>query len=207
MQQVGFLNFVRALRKSDCLVLGGGGIIQDESSVINITYYYLQVLVARKVLRKPVFWAFVGVGPIKTKLGKRLLRGMSKLTECVLVRDQESAKLLETHEFTSEQIIVAYDLVFNFPVTPSGPAKYSGDYLLFCPRDWFFVATVTPTKYALKRARNDPHSRLQIYRTQLLKLVETCLRDNPELTIVGVAFFYTQDLNLLQWIGEQLCRP
>lgn len=200
----GLGNFVRYLRRSDALVLGGGGIIQDESSIINMMYYYLQTLVARRILRKPVFWVFVGVGPIKTKLSHAMLRSMARMTTQVLVRDKESAALLTLHGFSDEQIITAYDIVFNYPLPEAAPAKYPGEYMLFCPRDWFFVATVTPTRFALKRARRAPNSRLQRYRLHLLKLVERCLQDDPNLTIVGVAFFYSQDLDLLLWIQANL---
>ncbi len=200
----GLGNFIRHLRQSDALVLGGGGIIQDESSIINMIYYYLQTFVAKRLLHKPVFWAFVGVGPIKTKLSHAMLRDMARMTSQVLVRDTESATLLTSHRFTDEQIITAYDIVFNYPIPEAVPAKYSGEYMLFCPRDWFFVATVTPTRFALKRARRDPNSRLQVYRLHLLQLVEKCLQDNPSLTVVGVAFFYSQDLDLLQWIQTNL---
>lgn len=205
--RAGLGNFVRRLWHGDALVLGGGGIIQDESSVINMIYYYLQTFVARRVLRKPVFWIFVGVGPIKTRISHAMLRDMARMTTHALVRDKESAALLTAHKFTSEQVVTAYDIVFNYPVPPTaGPAKYPGSYMLFCPRDWFFVATVTPTRFALKRARRDPNSRLQVYRLHLLRLVEQCLQDNPDLTIVGVAFFYSQDLDLLQWIKNNLGR-
>lgn len=200
----GLVNFVRHLRRSDALVLGGGGIIQDESSIINMIYYYLQTFVARRLLRKPVFWVFVGVGPIKTWLSHAMLRDMARMTTQALVRDKESAALLTSHDFTHEQVIVAYDIVFNYPPSQAGPAKYPGEYMLFCPRDWFFVATVTPTRFALKRARRNPYSRLQVYRLHLLQLVEKCLQDNPNLTIVGVAFFYSQDLDLLLWIQNNL---
>jgi polysaccharide pyruvyl transferase CsaB len=200
----GLGNFIRHLRQSNALVLGGGGIIQDESSIINMIYYYLQTFVAKRLLRKPVFWVFVGVGPIKTKLSHAMLRDMARMTSQVLVRDTESATLLAAHRFTDEQVITAYDVVFNYPIPEAGSVESPAEYMLFCPRDWFFVATVTPTRFALKRARRDPNSRLQVYRLHLLQLVEKCLQDNPSLTIVGVAFFYSQDLDLLQWIQTNL---
>jgi polysaccharide pyruvyl transferase CsaB len=204
IKPAGLGEFVRLLYRNDALVLGGGGIIQDESSIINMIYYYLQMFVAKRLLRKPIFWIFVGVGPIKTRLSHFMLRDMGRMASQVLVRDKESAALLARHGFTASQVITSYDIVFNYPIPKSGTTKYSGEYMLFCPRDWFFVATITPTRFALKRARKDPSSRLQVYRLHLLQLVEKCLQDNPDLTIVGVAFFYSQDLNLLQWIQDNL---
>lgn len=204
IRSAGLGEFVRLLRHNDALVLGGGGIIQDESSIINMIYYYLQMLVAKRLFRKPIFWIFVGVGPIKTSLSHLMLRDMGRMATHALVRDKESATLLMSHGFGSDQVTTSYDIVFNYPVPATSSARYPGEYILFCPRDWFFVATITPTRFALKRARKDPKSRLQVYRLHLLQLVVKCLQDNPELTIVGVAFFYSQDLNLLQWIQDNL---
>lgn len=202
--QASFGNYIRALRRSDALLLGGGGIIQDESSALNLLFYYLESWVAKHILHKPVFWIFVGVGPIRTRLGRRLLRAMRTLTERALVRDAESAALLRQHGFADEQIIVAYDVVFNFPLPKAAGPQSARDYLLFCPRDWFFVSAILPTRFALKRARRHQGSRLQIYRRHMVELVERVLRDNQQLTIQGVAFFYSQDLNLLAAIHAQL---
>jgi|GEM_PF-1376294 len=202
--QAGFRSYVRALRYSDALLLGGGGIIQDESSAINLLFYYLESWMAKHILHKPVFWVFVGVGPIRTRLGRRLLRGMRKSTRHALVRDEQSAALLRNHGFTDTQITVAYDVVFNVPVPKPEKPRYPGKYLLFCPRDWFFVSAFVPTRFALKRARRRPGGRLQIYRQQLVRLVEQVLQGDTELTIVGVAFFYSQDLDLLLYIRQHL---
>jgi len=201
--QAGLKNYWRELRSSDALLLGGGGIIQDQSSIINLLFYYLESWVAKHLLRKPVFWIFVGV-TIKTGFGRWLLRRMSKLTTHVLVRDKASADLLCANKFSDRQITTAYDVVFNFPVPKPAKPKYTEDYILFCPRDWFFLRTIMPTRFALKRARRDPKSQLHTYRKQMVALIETVLRENPGVQVVGVPFFYTQDLNLLSYIKQHL---
>lgn len=197
-------NLVRELRHADCLVLGGGGIINDESSIISLLRYYVQVLLARMV-RKPVFWLFIGAGPVHTHIGHWLVRHMSRLVDYALVRDDESAELLYRHGFRKKQVGVAYDVVFNYPATRAKtPRKPSKPYLLFCPRDWFFLHQILPTKRALQRARRNPGSRLYTFRRELLKLLEQLLHDNPQLTVVGVPFYVSQDLDLLTWLHTEI---
>ena len=202
--KAGFINFFKELRQTDALLLGGGGIIQDESSVVNILYYYLQSVVANMFMKKPIYLIFVGVGPIKSRLGAFILHKMRNRISYALVRDVESKELLVHHGFDAEAIDVAYDVVFNMPAVSRAKKSAPADnYILFCPRDWFFTRTYIPTKYALKLAKRDKDSEFYKYRNSLLKFITNTL-DCTDLTIVGVAFFYTQDKDLIEWIKSKL---
>jgi polysaccharide pyruvyl transferase CsaB len=194
-------SFVAELRKSDCLILGGGGIIQDESSVLNLLYYYLQVIVAKHLLRKPVYMFFVGVGPIKTRLGSRMIRGMGRRVSHSVVRDIESAALLKKFGFHDDRITVSYDIVFNFPRVGK---PVNGDYVVFCPRDWFFTRKMLPAKYSLKIAKKNSSSDLFEFRRSLLKLVEGMLSLERDLKMIGVPLYYAQDLDTLNWIDSNI---
>lgn len=205
----GFKNFFKELRRNDALVLGGGGIIQDQSSVINMLYYFLQTLVASLLFRKPVYMAFVGVGPINSALSGWMLKLMSRYVVHAVVRDQQSASVLGSHGFDEKQITVAYDIVFNINDAirvEQADEEYGTEArtMLFCPRYWFFVKPYLPVKFSLKRAINKPGSPLQQYRYATLQLVERTLEQHPDLVITGVPFFYTQDLDFLEWIKAEL---
>ena len=197
--------FVRELRGSDALVLGGGGIIQDESSVVNLLYYALQARVARRMLKKPVYLAFVGVGPVTSRLGHWLLRHMAHDVAGSLVRDPESRDLLLAHGFESERIVVAFDPVFNLEADDRPPRQnLPDDFVVFCPRDWFFTRRYQPTRFALRAAKRRDNSGLMRYRRRLVELVAALLRRHPTQTVVGVPFFLSQDTELLEWISAQL---
>jgi polysaccharide pyruvyl transferase CsaB len=195
-------NFVREARKSDAVLMGGGGIIQDESSVINLLYYYLQSWVANALLKKPVYLVYVGVGPVTSRLGHWLLRRMSKRVARSFVRDKESAALLVSHRFDESTITVAFDIVYNLAAPAVEPAQ--SDTIVFAPRDWFFTQRYLPTRYALKRSKKNENSGLNRFRRQLLALISSILTEHPELRIVGIPFFLTQDNDLLAWIRGRL---
>ena len=202
----GIKNLVTQLKRSDCLVLGGGGIINDESSVASLASYYMRVFIAKRIMHKPVFLLFVGVGPIKTRIGARFLKSMRKLVTHSLVRDEESANLLEKHGFARKDITVAYDAVFNYFIQPIDERKADvpSPYILFCPRDWFFRNSVLPTKLALRRARKHTNSNLYVFRRSLLRTVEQVLSKNKDLTVLAVPFYLSQDTELLHWMESNL---
>jgi polysaccharide pyruvyl transferase WcaK-like protein len=183
--------------------MGGGGIIQDESSVINLLYYYLQSWVANALYRKPVFLIYVGVGPVTSRLGHWLLRRMAARVAGSLVRDQESADLLRTHGFDPANTVLAFDIVYNLDVTDE-PALPQTDNILFAPRDWFFTKRFLPTRFALVRAKKNGASGLNRYREQLSRLIDGVLDAHPGTTVIGIPFFLSQDNDLLSWISAQL---
>jgi polysaccharide pyruvyl transferase CsaB len=202
VEQASVRNFVKLARKTDAVLMGGGGIIQDESSVINLLYYYLQSWVANALLKKPVYLVYVGVGPVTSRLGHWLLRRMSKRVARSFVRDKESSALLTSHGFAESTITVAFDIVYN--LTVPAPVQSESDYIVFAPRDWFFTQRYLPTRYALKRSKQNENSGLNRFRSQLLALISSILTEHADLRVVGIPFFLSQDNDLLAWIRGKL---
>lgn len=83
----------RALRRSDVLVQGGGGLIQDTTSCMSPAYY-LGVLLAAWLAGRPYAIFCQGVGPLRRWLWRRLTVCLFRKACLLVVRDQESAKLL-----------------------------------------------------------------------------------------------------------------
>ena len=82
-----------ALRRSETLLLGGGGLFQDVTSLRSVLYYAGMVHLARMAGCRP--WAFgQSVGPLKSWIGRALAR--RSLGRCAFrgVRDAPSEALL-----------------------------------------------------------------------------------------------------------------
>lgn len=84
-----------ASKKSRSLLLGGGGLFQDATSVRSSLYYWGTVRIARFFGARP--WA-VGqsVGPFSSAIASRLAKNAFKLCAFRGVRDSRSLELLET---------------------------------------------------------------------------------------------------------------
>ncbi|MBT9136591.1 MAG: hypothetical protein DDT34_01673 [Firmicutes bacterium] len=89
----GLLHFARALQRGDLLVLGGGSLLQDGERRI-VPFWLSRALIARLLGCRVVYHA-QGVGPLRTTLGRILVRLVVPLTaHAITVRDEGSMKLV-----------------------------------------------------------------------------------------------------------------
>jgi polysaccharide pyruvyl transferase CsaB len=100
----------KAFRESDAVIIGGGGIFQDIYNHYPIPFFTAMTLLAR-FHRKPTIFYGIGVGPINTFVGRRLLRCAARSADMIFVRDLESKALLERLGAASEAYLAA-DPVF-----------------------------------------------------------------------------------------------
>lgn len=83
----------RAARGADLVILGGGGLIQDETSAANLPYHLSRVAAAQAA-GTPWIGLGLGVGPLRTRPGRRLATFLRR-AGAVTVRDAGSRALLE----------------------------------------------------------------------------------------------------------------
>ncbi|MCL6611473.1 MAG: polysaccharide pyruvyl transferase CsaB [Peptococcaceae bacterium] len=81
------------IRRADLIISGGGGLLQDVTGP-NSILYYLGIVTLARVMRKPVFFYGQGIGPIRTVLGKTLMRLVANRVNLITVRDRESKEEL-----------------------------------------------------------------------------------------------------------------
>jgi polysaccharide pyruvyl transferase CsaB len=80
----------KVIVKSDVVVCGGGGILQDQTSVKSLLYYASIVLIA-SMLRKPVLLLANSLGPLKHKVSKCVVRLLLKKKNVFFIaRDEVS---------------------------------------------------------------------------------------------------------------------
>ncbi|MBR1487252.1 MAG: polysaccharide pyruvyl transferase family protein, partial [Synergistaceae bacterium] len=80
---------VKAMRKSENLILGGGGLFQDSTSVKSCVYYWGIVRLA-KFFGLKISAIGQSIGPLNTRTAKFLTGNALKLFESVQVRDENS---------------------------------------------------------------------------------------------------------------------
>ncbi len=84
---------VSAARRAAGPALGGGGLIQDETSAFNLPYHLARPLLARAVGR-PFAAVALGAGPLHGRGGRALVRAVLGGAVATSVRDAASADLL-----------------------------------------------------------------------------------------------------------------
>jgi len=114
--------------RTDLTVLGGGGLLQDETSTLNLDVHLAPVVGAR-LRREPIAGVGLGAGPLHTRTGR--LRVRSILAGVPLaVRDAGSAAVLESAGLTRPT--VAADLTLSLPPVAVEP----DDRIVACLRPW-----------------------------------------------------------------------
>jgi polysaccharide pyruvyl transferase WcaK-like protein len=136
---------LRALRASAAIVLGGGGLIQDQTSIYNLPLFTLFALVAAG-LRRPLQWWGVGVEPLVTPLGRAQARLLVRLAApgAVGLRDENSRRLLRRAGVPPRALRVSADPAVS--IRPAPPAEVAAllpadagesgrPWVAFCLRD------------------------------------------------------------------------
>ncbi|HZK19042.1 MAG TPA: polysaccharide pyruvyl transferase CsaB [Clostridia bacterium] len=104
------------IRKSDLLISGGGGLLQDITGPYSIIYY-LGIIFMAKLLGKPVFFYAQGVGPVRTIMGKILLRIIGNRVDFITVRDADSRMELFDLGLKNPPVVVTADPVLAIDTT------------------------------------------------------------------------------------------
>lgn len=117
-------------------VLGGGGLLQDETSSLNLDRHLFPVAMAR-IRRQPTVGVGLGAGALTTRLGRARVRAALG-TVPLAVRDEASADVVAGVGL--DRPVVSADLALGLP-SPAAPAR---DRIVVCLRPWSSGRHVLP---------------------------------------------------------------
>ncbi len=104
-------SILKSIKECDYFVSGGGSLLQDVTGWKSVPYYLGQILLAQLIGKKTIFYA-QGIGPVKGKFYKWLIKLILKRTNYISVRDKKSRELLINWGISPEQINLTVDPVF-----------------------------------------------------------------------------------------------
>ncbi|WAM33360.1 polysaccharide pyruvyl transferase CsaB [Caldicellulosiruptor morganii] len=84
---------IKAIKRCDIFISGGGSLFQNETSNRSLYYYLFQIFLA-KLFGKKVFIFSQGIGPIKRWYNLLLFKHVIKLADYITVRDYDSFDFL-----------------------------------------------------------------------------------------------------------------
>lgn len=136
---------LRALRKADALVLGGGTLLQNRSAHGGRSLaYYLALLCGARALGRPFYLVAGGCGPLHGRVARRAVACTLRGARGISVRDPLSLSLLTQLGFPQESLSTEPDPVCALSV-PGGREREDGANALFCPPcPWSDVLCVAP---------------------------------------------------------------
>ena len=107
---------IKALRHCDALVSGGGSLLQDHTSTRSLFYYLLIIRVTGFFKKKVMIYAN-GIGPVRKKINRRLVRRIVGRADVITLRDDVSAHELRSMGVNRSDIRVTSDPVFTLSGT------------------------------------------------------------------------------------------
>ena len=190
-------SIVSAVRKCDLLISGGGSLLQDVTSKKSILYY-LFIMWLAKFFGKKFFIYSQGIGPINSKLNRRLTAMTLKKASGIVVRDVFSKELLMEIGIQEKDIEVTAD-----PVIRVKPVELElGRKILF---DEGFVkdAEKKAIGFAIKEKKLDS----EFVRELAISIKK--LSDEQNAKVVLIPFHYSEDMAVIceleKRLGDRVC--
>ena len=103
---------LRAIRECDLFLLGGGGLLQDETTVYNVLKWLRYLRFALKAGKKTVLYAN-SVGPLKWRMNRWLVKKFLNRVDLITLRDRMSAELLRRIGVRKNVEVTADPVFFN----------------------------------------------------------------------------------------------
>lgn len=119
---------IKKICKSDCLVSGGGSLLQDVTSKKSLLYYLFIIFLARIFQKKVIIFA-QGIGPIKDTLLAKITAILLKKIEYITIRDEKSLELLKSWGISA---VLCDDPVWNIKLKTGEKYKKIGIQLREC---------------------------------------------------------------------------
>lgn len=93
VQTFDFSSIIGSIAKSDCLISGGGSLLQDVTSFKSLIYYLTIIFIALFFNKKVIIFA-QGIGPINNPISRWLTKNILKHCTYISVRDFKSQQIL-----------------------------------------------------------------------------------------------------------------
>ena len=108
-----FFEVLKALKKADIVVSGGGTLFQDITSKKSI-WYYLGIVKLAQFMGKKVCVAYQGMGPLRTRLYRKMTKKTlnKKSVKLVALRDEQAINFAKELGINQEKIMFSSDMIF-----------------------------------------------------------------------------------------------
>lgn len=128
MLKHGFKQSFKALKSTDVIVLGGGGLMQDD--VLLACFLWAWQVFWVKLTKKPMFIYATGVGPLRTRIGRWLARWVYQYAVGITVRDHTSQNQLHRLGLPLDNIEITSDPAFLFKHVEQEQARTPHTYII-----------------------------------------------------------------------------
>lgn len=193
-----------AIKNCDIFILGGGGLLQDDTTIFNISRWLSKLRIAADN-NKFIYVYANSIGNIKYSINKKLVKKYLASANIITVRDNISLQNLRNLGIT-QSILVTADPVFSFePLTSyqieSTIEKYTlpNEYISISIRHWYdahpFIPVSICTKLNIRSSKNK-----KLYNMYIVELSKTVnyITGTLNQNVVFTCFCYNRDYNVVR---------
>ena len=131
----------KAIKNSDCLISGGGSLLQDVTSTKSLIYYTSVINYAKKLGKKVYIYAN-GIGPLTRKNNVISAKKALENADLITLRDKKSEELLKELKVKNKNVVLTADPALNLKPSESTKALIEkenlpgGKYVAISIRNW-----------------------------------------------------------------------
>lgn len=188
-----FVRLLRAARRSDLVLWGGGELLKDYTNTLGVRYWSLKMRMVARVAPR-VVGVFQGIGPTNAKSSKRAIATVVSTTSTFITRDAESRDKLLSWGVDPERVVASYDSAVVVPA-PDGDLPddvwhrvgidedFRASFVAMAPRNWFHYRRGGVLPYRWRRQR--PPSRDNVrYRERLVAMLDDLIARHGHVLLV-----------------------
>ena len=103
---------LKAIKKCDVLLSGGGSLLQDSTSTRSLMYY-LSIILAARIMGKKVMLYANGIGPVSREKNRRIVKMVVNKADLITLREANSYAELKAMGVEERKCFVTADPVFT----------------------------------------------------------------------------------------------
>jgi polysaccharide pyruvyl transferase WcaK-like protein len=216
-----FVALLRAARRADLVVWGGGELLKDYTNKLALWYWVLKMFLVSRV-SKNLYGLYQGIGPTRSALSRRLIVFIVRRCKAFIARDHESSDKLVAWGVLQGTVLSSSDpavvptagdlsraardrLELQFGITDDFLRRF----ICIAPRDWFHYSPggLLPHRHktALRRllgksGNGEPPARAQTYRKQLIELTDSIIEKHDVQVLLLPMHMTETDVELCSYI-------
>lgn len=171
----GILNTLKWLWKSDVVVIGGGEIVQDLSSMVYIPYQLMRPFIG-KLFGKKLFAYAIGIGEKKeiSRLGRMQAKCVLNMFDVITVRDTKSYKVLKEYiEVNKPRIYLTADPALNLQKRDVKEKKGERPYVVLSVRS-VYHRTRSILPFSIRKKLNlvpkEYYEAIEVFKTRIANI-------------------------------------
>lgn len=187
------LRLLKAARRSDIVLWGGGEFLKDYTNRLGLWYWACKIVLVSLVAPR-IIGVFQGIGPTSGRSSRWIIARVVSRLHRFVTRDEQSREKLIAWGVDPDRVISSFDCAVlpthepteaaSVPVSlPGVDAEFLTSFVTVAPRAWFHYRTgrVVPFRW---RRRRKPSERETRYRDRIVEMIDTLVEHHGNVLLV-----------------------